>query len=104
MDDLKKSNLDRLFGRLYEGNVKPFDLSLFQVFPAPVDATKFDAFFATLKANGWQAEEALLPYTDDEQIGVCVFYDLVKDEYKFCTWHQFLRHNGYHVKIENKDE
>lgn len=94
---------ERLFGRLYKGNVKPFDLPLFKVFLAPVDATKRNAFFATLRANGWGIDAALLPYQDDEQTGVCAFYDPILHEYRFCDSMEFLRLNGYHISLVDTD-
>lgn len=99
-----QNSLDRLFDRLFTAkSVEPYGLPIFKQFPAPVDTNKFDAFFATYKANGWHLEEALAPYKDDKQVAMCVFYDPTTNEYKFCPWLEVLWQNGYHVSMVEQE-
>ena len=97
--------LEYLFSRLYsQPTTEPFNLPLFKEFLAPVDAAKFNAFFAAFKASGWHMDTALAPYKDEELHAVVAFYDAVNDVYKFCPTQLFWRLNGIHVNMIPVDD
>jgi hypothetical protein len=102
MDQQRPNPFDRIFDRLFTASsTEPYGLPIFKMFTAPVEAVKFDEFFAAYRANGWHLEEALTPYAADEQEGMCAFYDSAMEEYKFCPTLRFLRLNGIHVQLSN---
>jgi len=101
----QSNSLDRIFGRLWIAtSTKPYGLPIFKAFPAPPEGEKFSAFFAAYKESGWDLEEALKPYKEEELDGMVAFYDPATDEYKFCPTLRFLRLNGIRVNIMPVDD